>query len=191
MTDIYLSYSEPNLALAQDLKNDVESCSGLSVALEDQDWEETDDCDFQEHINQAKMFIMIATPSSNITAWVIDHNEKDRRRRRSLMAPPTVDFSSYEEGMLMLKCVLRVITGPKRFLKRRSTVSKVTKDTRPVIPQRSTSVSEDIQASSSSSSFAEANQLPTRQKRKSSFLESVTEGVQQMLQRGLGSTTNL
>jgi len=151
MTDIYLSYSEPNLALAQDLKKDVESCSSLSVALEDHDWEETDDCDFQEHIASAKMFILIVTEHSNITAWVIDHNNDDRRRRRSIMKPPTLDFSSYKEGMLMLKYVLRVVIGTRRFQKKRSSTMAINSnflkhDKKPLMPaSRPTRLDENSQ----------------------------------------------
>ncbi|CAJ1946642.1 unnamed protein product [Cylindrotheca closterium] len=191
MTDIYLSYSEPNLALAQDLKQEVESCSSLSVALEDHDWEETDECDFQEHIDQAKMFILIATPSSNITAWVIDHNKSNKRR--SLMKPPTVDFSSYEDGMRVLKYVLRRVIGSRPFQNRRPAATKeATKDKKPEIPQRSTSVSNEDDSQQASSSFAEPNhQLPAERKSNGSLLEAIADGFSQMLQRGLGSTMDL
>ena len=132
MTDIYLSYSEPNLALAQDLKKDVESCSSLSVALLE-DWEED-----AGYIQKAKLFILIAAEHSNITAWVMDHHH-DQKRRKSIMPPPTLDFSSsYEEGMLMLKYVLRVVTGARRFQtnKKRGSSNLLKRDEKPKIPQR-------------------------------------------------------
>ena len=108
------------------------------------------------------------------------------------MQPPTVDFSSYDEGMRVLKYVLRRVTGTARFQNRRSTVTKQgPKDKKPAIPQRSTSDGEKAPQS-----FTEANQLPaarrpTTKRQYSSLLEAIEEGFHQMLQRGLGSTTDL
>jgi len=111
MADIYLNYCQPNQALAQRLKHDVEISTPLSVELQSDDCDETDDNDF-EHLNHTSSMLILATDHSSITVWIIggeyenQHHAQRRRRRcrqrrqESISFPPTIDFSqSYEDGM--------------------------------------------------------------------------------------------
>mmetsp|Transcript_9046 Transcript_9046/g.21520 ORF Transcript_9046/g.21520 Transcript_9046/m.21520 type:complete len:218 (-) Transcript_9046:535-1188(-) len=105
MNDIYLTYDQPNYAFAQRLKHDVELFTGLSVALESEDDEDTDDCHLKEQLYQASTLLILATQHSSVAAWVMDDgnskedtdNENDRQ---SICFPASIDFSrNYQHGV--------------------------------------------------------------------------------------------
>eukprot|EP00526_Cylindrotheca_closterium_P022769 CAMPEP_0113605230 /NCGR_PEP_ID=MMETSP0017_2-20120614/2217_1 /TAXON_ID=2856 /ORGANISM="Cylindrotheca closterium" /LENGTH=185 /DNA_ID=CAMNT_0000513707 /DNA_START=38 /DNA_END=592 /DNA_ORIENTATION=+ /assembly_acc=CAM_ASM_000147 len=119
MKDIYLSYTNQNFHIAQHLKEDVEASTNLTVALENDDWEEEgEDCsgDFQEHLMDAKMCLVLNTMSGNITAWIMDPDitqvQPGFTRPRDIDLPPQIDFTeSYEKGIDIFRYILKILTG--------------------------------------------------------------------------------
>jgi len=177
MSDIYLSYNESNFDVAQILKQDVEACSNLSITLENDSWEEEDE--FMKALPHANLFIIIATATSNITVWVIDHQKNKKRRQRAITKALTVDFShSYEDGMKILTSVLKRVTGRSRFQKSRP--KKQTKPPKEVEEPRIEQKSEaEPSKTMSNQAFMIANALPAgsnkpqSQERESDLLEVV------------------
>ncbi|KAL3932025.1 MAG: hypothetical protein SGBAC_011044 [Bacillariaceae sp.] len=122
MTDIYLSYDHPNSAFAEHLKHDVELFTDLSVGLDcDNDWEDANDCQFQEHLHQAKTLLILATQHSCITAWVMDDgsskNVIGNTKDQSICFPATVDFSlNYQHGVNVF---LNIVAKQRKINQRR------------------------------------------------------------------------
>lgn len=118
MKDIYLSYTHQTFEIAQHLKNDIEATSNLLVALENDDWEGEDNesGEFQEHLDSAKVVLVLLTQSGNITAWIMDPDitqiQPGYQRSRDIQLPPVIDFSeSYEKGLDVFRYILKVLTG--------------------------------------------------------------------------------
>lgn len=113
-----MSHTNENFHIAQHLKNDVEATSNLSVALENDDWEEEgeDSCEFNEYLMDAKMSLVLNTKSGNITAWIMDPDINQIQpcftRSRDIDLPPQIDFTeSYEKGVDIFRYILKVLTG--------------------------------------------------------------------------------
>lgn len=114
MKDIYLNHTDQNKHIAQYLKVNIESSSNLLVALANDD---SDDCDeFTEHLDYAKVYLILMFQSGNITAWVMDPEpseiQQNFQRPQDSSSPPHIDFTkSYEQGLDVLRYILKVITG--------------------------------------------------------------------------------
>lgn len=106
MMEIYLGYSEPDLEMALQLKEDLEAYLGVPVALENEDWEDVEDFEFQDQIHQAEVILNFETKTSNITAWLIDENKHCSRSKSppiELVAAPNMDITtSYKAGFMTL-----------------------------------------------------------------------------------------
>ena len=118
MNDIYLSYTNENFQVAQHIKDDVEATTNLKVALENDDWEEEgeESGEFQDHLMDAKMCLVLNTQSGNITAWIMDPDITEIQpgftRARDIDLPPQIDFAeSYDKGIDIFRYVLKVLTG--------------------------------------------------------------------------------
>lgn len=161
MTDIFLSYNEPNFAFAEKLKRDVEKYTALTVALENEDWEE-EDGNFQGSLDQTKMLLILATEHSGITAWVMTQNIEKQyepcRKRRSrfnekISMPPTIDFEeSYLEGIEIFMQVLRSCTG-HRFYKKKEGSTPAKQN----MSSSTSSLASTVRTSCSSSSSSRSN----------------------------------
>lgn len=102
-----MSCNEPNQQAVVRLKQDIEAFTNLCVVLENDDWEEVEDWEFERHIHQADALLSLATETSVITAWMIDVNKripKNEPPPTQISSPPTINIwdSCYEEGFKSL-----------------------------------------------------------------------------------------